>query len=279
MKIIFSRKGFDAGTGGVPSPIFESGELCSLPIPETDGCRRFSQIRFGEHSLGRVVHDLTRGKIPPDEPVHLDPDLHAFSVPRQAGWKPVFGQAGAAESHLQRQGVGEGDIFLFFGWFRQVTLRNGHYCYISGAPDLHVLFGWLQIERRIPLAQRECIPAWAQEHPHVQRNQHYRYDSIYIAADKLRLPGAATDVPGGGIFRRFRPSLCLTEMEPYVSRRYWHMPRWMYPVSGKKGLTYHEDVEKWTLRGDSVLLKTVGKGQEFVLDCDMYPEAVAWVAE
>ncbi|HZS78425.1 MAG TPA: hypothetical protein VFA41_17570 [Ktedonobacteraceae bacterium] len=282
MKIIFSRKGFDAGTGKVPSPIFESGEFCSLPILEQAeyvGCRRFSELRFGEHALGQVVHDLTRGKIQPDAPVHLDPDLHAPSVSRQAGWKPVFGQAGAAEGHLQKQGVGEGDIFLFYGWFRRVMLRNRRYCYIPDAPDVHVLFGWLQIERRIPLTQRECIPQWAQEHSHAQRDQQHHYDSIYIAADSLRLPGCVTALPGAGIFRRFCPSLCLTEMEPYVSRRYWRMPKWMYPGEGKQALTYHEDRGWWTLREDGVLLKTVGRGQEFVLDCDEYPEAVAWVAD
>ncbi|MCD6328671.1 hypothetical protein J7M28_14125, partial [bacterium] len=33
MRIIFSRKGFDAANGGVASPIFPDGSFCSLPIP------------------------------------------------------------------------------------------------------------------------------------------------------------------------------------------------------------------------------------------------------
>ena len=33
MKIILSRKGFDSGSGGCPSPILPDGRLISLPIP------------------------------------------------------------------------------------------------------------------------------------------------------------------------------------------------------------------------------------------------------
>src|ERR1700730_15781670 len=100
MKIILSRKGFDSSIGKVASPIFEAGELCSLPIPESapnSAGPRYEEIRFGGQSLGTIVHDLTRGKIQPGTPAHLDPDLNAQSIPRLPGWKPVFGQAGAAE--------------------------------------------------------------------------------------------------------------------------------------------------------------------------------------
>ena len=105
MKIIFSRKGFDSGTGKVASPILPSGKLCSLPIPETLACvnpLRYQDILFDGQSVGKLVHDLTRGKISPGMPAHLDPDLNNASFPRRAGWKPAFGQVGAAESHLQR---------------------------------------------------------------------------------------------------------------------------------------------------------------------------------
>src|ERR1700686_724387 len=108
MKIIFSRKGFDSGTGKVASPILPSGKLCSLPIPETLACAnplRYQDILFDGQSLGMLVHDLTRGKISPGTPAHLDPDLNSASVPRLPDWKPIFGQAGAAESHLQHQNI------------------------------------------------------------------------------------------------------------------------------------------------------------------------------
>lgn len=147
LKIVFSRKGFDSGTGKVASPILPSGELCSLPIPETmpdNRSRRYEEIMFGNHSLGAVVNDLTRGKIRPETQAHFDPDINFGSIPRPENWKPLFGQAGAAERHLQNQGVKAGDVFVFFGWFRQVELVFGKFQYALDAPDLHVIFGWQQ---------------------------------------------------------------------------------------------------------------------------------------
>src|SRR5713226_706808 len=90
MKIIYSRKGFDASTGKVASPIFPVGELCSLPIPETlpgRGAPSYQDIRFNGQPLGEIVRDLTGGKITGDMPAHLDPDLNITSVPGRAGWK------------------------------------------------------------------------------------------------------------------------------------------------------------------------------------------------
>src|SRR3712207_5813366 len=66
MKIILSLKGFDASSGGVPSPIFLPHlELCSIPIPEHSayGRTRYRDIRIGNHTLGTSVHDLTHGHI------------------------------------------------------------------------------------------------------------------------------------------------------------------------------------------------------------------------
>ena len=39
-------------------------------------------------------------------------------------------------------GVGVGDVFLFFGWFKEVRQTAKGLAYRRGAPDLHVLFGW-----------------------------------------------------------------------------------------------------------------------------------------
>ena len=116
MKIVLSRKGFDSGTGQVASPILPSGELCSLPIPEPMPCsrsKRYTEIMMGNHSLGAVVSDLTRGKIKPDTAAHLDPDLSFGSIPRLENWKPLFGQAGAAERHLHAPGRERRRCFCF----------------------------------------------------------------------------------------------------------------------------------------------------------------------
>ena len=274
-----SRKGFDSSVGKVPSPIFPSGELCSLPIPENapgSHLKRYEEIKFGHLNLGDLVCDLTQQKINPREFVHLDPDLIARSVPRQPGWKPIFGQVGAAERHLQNQDVINGDIFLFYGWFRQVEQYAGIYRYVKNAPDLHVIFGWLQIERRIPVHNQLEIPLWAFDHVHFLRKKHSNPDSIYIATGDLQIPGTGMKLSGAGIFPKFHPVMSLTA--PGLTRSRWRLPLSFYPAERKSRLSYHTSLNRWKPQQDYVLLNTVGRGQEFVLDCLHYPQAIEWLS-
>ena len=280
MQIILSRKGFDSSLGRVPSPIFPSGELCSLPIPESisnDHSTLYKEIKAGELSLGSLVNDLTRGKIKGDDGAHLDPDLNSDSLYRLPGWKPLFGQAGAAESHLRNKGVKEGDVFVFYGWFRQVEQVAGIYRYVKDAPDLHLIFGWLQIEQRISVENREEIPLWALDHPHCKRTRYSKIDSIYISSEQMNLPGAVINKHGAGVFQRFAPALCLTA--PGKLRSTWRLPPWFYPHNEKSPLSYHARLSRWQRVEDHVLLDSVGRGQEFVLDCEQYPESIKWLAD
>jgi hypothetical protein len=65
MKIILSRKGFDTGYGGVPSPILHDQSLLSLPIPYDirETRRRFEDVQWNGESIGPLVKTLTRAKI------------------------------------------------------------------------------------------------------------------------------------------------------------------------------------------------------------------------
>ena len=278
-KIILSRKGFDSSAGGVASPIFPSGELCSLPIPEgmpTRRSKRYQEITRGDQSLGTLVYDLTQRRITPRMFAHLDPDLDPGSIPRQPGWKPMFGQAGVAERHLQNQGIQAGDLFVFYGWFRQVERPGGVYRYVPGTPDLHVIFGWLQVEQRVAVADRWALPDWALDHPHCKERPYHALDSLYLSTSTLSFPGVPAGVPGAGIFQRFHPALCLTA--PGMSRSVWRLPGWLQPGEGRSGLSYHGDRSRWCIDGERVLLSTARRGQEFVLDCREYPESVGWLA-
>ncbi len=280
MKIILSRKGFDSIAGGVPSPIFPSGALYSLPIPELTASKHrmsYGAVTYDGQSLGGIVAGLTGGRIGPTSLVHLDPDLRRESWPRDPGWKPLFGQAEAAESHLQSQEVNIGDVFLFFGWFRRVAEIDGHYSYVKGAPDQHVIFGWFQIGQRIPVTRRVDIPAWALYHPHLQGTPYSKNDSLYISTDRLTLPGVAIDRPGAGVFKHFAPELCLTA--PDATRSRWRLPGWFDPRTGRTPLTYHGNLSRWQAVEDHVHLDSAKRGQEFVLDCATYPEAIAWLAD
>jgi hypothetical protein len=44
-------------------------------------------------------------------------------------------------------------------------------------------------------------------------------------------------------------------------------------------LTYHGDQSRWQQVKDGVMLTAVSRGQEFILDCGDYPEAINWLAE
>src|SRR5687768_10897447 len=118
MRVILSRKGFDSGYGRVPSPVLPDGRMISLPIPDKDAPVAYAAIKRDEILLSGLVDDLTKGKIPPRFLAHLDPDLDRDAVVRPSGWRPIFGQSGAALGHLRKLGVVAGDLFLFFGWFR-----------------------------------------------------------------------------------------------------------------------------------------------------------------
>ena len=101
MKLILSRKGFDSANGGCPSPILD-GRLCSLPIPDAGAWKRYSDISsLRGSSIARMVEDLTRGRSCEEDGAHLNPDLRRDAIARTAGWRPLFGQAAAAQSHLK----------------------------------------------------------------------------------------------------------------------------------------------------------------------------------
>ena len=108
----------DSESGEMPNPIV-NGRLIMLPIGgEIAGRRQYRNLRCAGIELGKLVCDLSKGRISPATPVHLDPDLSRGSCRRRRGWRPMFGQAKASEAHLARMGVTVGDLFLFFGWFR-----------------------------------------------------------------------------------------------------------------------------------------------------------------
>jgi hypothetical protein len=276
MKIVLSRKGFDSSAGGVASPILPDGTLLSLPIPDPNSDISYNDLNGSGYSLGQIVEDLTRSAVTAQDKAHLDPDLEFGTYRRRPGWRPLFGQDGAAQGHLMRSGVRKGDLFLFFGWFRQTQFENSHLRFRQGATDQHVLFGWLQIGTIVAGDKiRSELPSWARYHPHHARPPDNN-NTIYMAAERLWLDGRPVDLPGAGPFKRYCPELCLTA--PGSSRRTeWQLPRWFYPRENRPPLSYHSRRDRWSLNDDHTLLRSVGRGQEFVLDTRYYPESIGWV--
>lgn len=264
MRLILSRKGFDSTptSGGFASPILPDGQMLSLPIPHSEGRLSYSDLRPRALDVGQIVSDLTNNALSADRPVHLDPDLEESSRTRREGWLPAFGQDSIAQRHLEREGVGRADLFLFFGWFKQVEMVRGRYRYCAKAPNCHVLFGWLRVGEVLRLGP-DSIPEWLLDHPHAARDR-WRHNTIYVPKGS----------DGGGVFSTFDSRLRLTEAGS-PRRSVWRLPSDFLPGS-RPALTYHKNLSRWTRTEDGCRLQSVAKGQEFVLDLNEYPGVHEW---
>jgi hypothetical protein len=235
--------------------------MISLPIPDRDGRIPYSGLHTRSLDIGQLVSDLTRGRVGADDSAHLDPDLEPSARGGQMGWLPAFGQDGKAQRHLDGAGVGIDDLFLFFGWFREVELVRGKYRYRASAPHLHVLFGWLRIGQILRLSS-DPVPAWLRAHPHAVCDG-WPFNTVYVAK------GA----DGAGVFPAFVPEVALTETRK--PRSVWLLPSDFMPRS-RPALTFHESPSRWTETEGGCRLQSVGRGQEFALNLDHYPGVHRW---
>ncbi|GAA4043633.1 Nmad3 family putative nucleotide modification protein [Parerythrobacter jejuensis] len=236
MRIIFSRKGFDSAAGGGASPIV-NGRPVSLPIPSGG----WSQTTYADLGLGDLAEEASRGKIRSSDYCHHDPMFGADDT-------CLFGQCSAAQTHLRNQGVGKGDIFLFFGLFRDQAGRDPH----------HRLFGYQRIEEIIDLAT--CPEGRKHElaalgHPHAL-GMHAKNDVIY--AGEGRTASSAS------------PMLRLTVPEGPPSL--WNRPDWLK----RGGLSYHDREDRWLRDGR---LRSVARGQEFVANIGRRKGPREWLAK
>lgn len=234
MKLIFSRKGFDSSSGGGPSPIVRGGPV-TLPIPAHSGP---SRTTYGALGLGEHVAAASRGALGAGDPCHHDPMF-------LDGGRALLGQCGAAQTHLARAGVGEGDLFLFFGLFRA-----------AGGKPHHRIFGYLAVADVLPLAdapERELAGLRALGFPHAL-GLHARNDTLYSGA------GRATANASNAL------RLTVPEGPPST----WQVPAFLAAT----GLTYHGRADRW-LPGNR--LRSVSRGQEFVADIGQREDARGWV--
>ena len=221
MRIVFSRKGFDSGSGGGPSPIVDgpNGSFpLSLPIPAGAASRTsYRDLGLGDHAVR-----ASRSRVGPDDLCHHDPMFLDDGT-------CAFGQVGAAQTHLANQGVGRGDMFVFFGLFRK-----------DGEAPHHRIFGYLKVEEIVSLADGVPADLIALGHPHALA-LHGKNDTIYRGPG--RVARTACDV------------LRLTVPEGPLTL--WDRPGWLKPG----GLSYHDRTDRW-LPGKR--LRSVARGQEFV---------------
>jgi hypothetical protein len=268
MKIILSRKGFDSTIGGCASPIFPNGTLFSLPIPKKDDNLKYDELKlFGKEGMVASLIESLSGKYNNTSGVHLDPDIRADIVDRRSKFIGAFGQSHAALSHLEKNNVDIGDIFLFFGWFREVEDNNGKWKFKEDAKDKHIIFGYLQIGEIIKLPEMENseiihkFPS-LKKHPHYERLESYGENNcIYVASeDNLKINGEDFGVPSFGTFDKLDERLVLTKKDS-DKRSVWELPN----CFSCNNFTYHKNQARWEKENDKVILNSVGRGQEFVV--------------
>ena len=265
-RIILSRKGFDSSAGGHPNWIFKN-KLYPIPIPQAYSGIAYKEMQFENNlSYFDVMKDLG---ITQFSEGHLDPDIHAKQLSqRKTHWQGIFGQHGAALSHLNHRNVGEDDLFLFFGWFKQIDYVNNKFSYVKEAPDIHVVWGYLEVDQIIDF-QKKRPDLWMQYHPHyVFREDYSTLNSLFLAKPNSTLfpnqPGAA--------WLNFHEKLILTKPEENKKRGQWLLPRCFFDNDDKCLLSYHEKRIGKKKNKNWYEVAAANRGQEFVLNTELLPK-------
>lgn len=253
MRVILSRKGFDAGYGKQASPIMPDGTLLSFPIPSKKETLKFTELNYLNKTYFELIKELNpHSKIKDYYTCHLDPDIRFEVKQRIDGWVPLFGQTGSAQGHLSGNEIKEGALFLFFGTFRKTEFKNGLLKYERNSAKVHLIFGYLQIGEIYKDFQtiRDKFPY----HPHSQK----RYGSdknncVYKAKERLSF---SKDLKGAGCFK-FNDDLVLTKKGFSISK--WELQDFF--KDNKVNMTYHTQ-NSYT----NEYFQSVGKGQEFIIE-------------
>ena len=163
-----------------------------------------------------------------------------------------------------------GDLFLFFGLFRETFKRNKTWVF-RGKP-FHAVFGWLQVGQILQVSGN--VNRILQEHPWLIDHPHLHgewpsQNAIYTACETLDLSGL--DLPGWGLLQA---PWRLTE-EGARGPSFWRVPTWLDPTQGGTGMTYHPPA-RWLGSGR---LKAAGRGQEFVAQLQGRTDALDWISQ
>lgn len=251
MKIILSRKGFDSTSGGYPSPILDN-KIISLPIPDKKDSIKYDDLFFSKKkSYFKLMEELGIQNIDKNSKCHLDPDLEVLTIKnRDKDWKPLLGQIGTSQNHLQNQNVSVGDLFLFFGWFRKTKVNSEGKLKYYG-PSFHMIFGYLRIRKIIKTKNDKNIQKWLDYHSHINRKEwkNKETNTLYIASTKNQF----REINGGKILK-FNENLILTKKD--YPRSHWNLPNYFKEAK----ISYHPNPWK------NGYFKSAGRGQEFVIE-------------
>ncbi|MDP6475418.1 MAG: hypothetical protein QF449_09255 [Alphaproteobacteria bacterium] len=262
LKVILSRKGFDSCAGGHASPILPDGKMLSLPIPKDKDTLRYDEIAAPDgKTYGGIIDELAAGARIAGMGAHLDPDLVRGARPRLEGWRPALGHT-KASTHLQKEGVSVGDLFLFYGWFRHTEEGDDGLRFRRGNKGYHVIFGYLQIGEILTAPAHSDLPTWLRDHPHaVSSRVANDKNTIYVAMQKLSLH---PNYPGAGIFQFDKQNVLTKEG---LSRSRWNLDPELFQ---NVRISCHSQ----TAWRDEFFQSN--RGQEFVIDANK--PIVAWAS-
>ena len=198
----------DSEAGGMASPILPDGTLLSLPIPDENSKQHYETFIYKEHSFGEIIHQLNpRFNFDKNFSCHLDPDIYDNIEGKPKEWKAAFGQSGVSARHLDKMQVGIGDIFLFYGMFREtIQQADGTLSYAPGSPVRHIIYGYMEVGEI--LKRQQDIEERYSWHPH-SSGEGRSYNRLYLPKQY-------------GTFQ-YDDSLVLTKPEQN-SRRMWRLP-------------------------------------------------------
>lgn len=262
MKFIFSRKGIDSAAGGFANPILTDGTLLSLPIPDDSTSIRYSDLTYNDKTYCQMISELKGNVIKLEKNkidfnintrCHFDPDIRKEAYPRTNEWKGIFGQMGAAQSHLDNKNVEIGDVFLFFGWFRKTIEMNGKLAFDpTDKHGRHIIYGYMEIGEIIKADDASKIEPWMKYHPHAdEAHLNGTGNTIYLSSGRLSLDERLN---GFGVFD-YSDDLVLTM--PGCSRSKWDLPEFFKNVK----MSYHTE-KSWK----EDYFKSTDRGQEFVIE-------------
>ncbi|MHA1435339.1 MAG: hypothetical protein ACTSO7_15970 [Candidatus Heimdallarchaeota archaeon] len=199
---------------------------------------------------------------------HFDPDLIPSTLPRHKNWCSLFGQAGGSASHLKKNNVNDGDLFLFFGWFRKTIIDDGSLKYDpSNKQGFHLIYGYMQYDY---LTSKTVNPdrakSWMNYHPHFRSGLwEDDYNAVYVGRKTLTWD---LSKPGSGVFY-FHPDLILTDTtlqnNPRKNRSFW-----CYDLFPKDLSITHHKTKNWNVvKSESgayrKYFKSADIGQEFII--------------
>jgi Nucleotide modification associated domain 3 len=255
--------------------------MISLPIPEHNSSHRSKQsskscphrhvtyndlsLRHGER-VAKLAFQLSKRKIRPSDCVHLDPDIRReLRDPRSTKLPLTFGQDGSPQTELRD--LRDGDLFLFFGWFRDACeFASDSYCFAREGPDVHAIWGWLQVGQRLELkSDMSMARKVANHHPHVSHPELRENNFLYVASETLSfLP----HLEGAGTLNKFHEGLRLSDAQANLRPRKRLRSNWSLPAFFKHvHITHIPKLSEWPRVGENILGKAANyPGQEFVFE-------------